>query len=271
MKTVVGYLASDKLGSALTRMGPEDIRFLKEFGLTDDMIDQARRQFDQFGSKEDGMWSMNIERWTNRELIENIEAGVVKEANNMITTPGAGDKPLFMTTEMGRTLFQFMSFSVAATNRMTLPLMQEGGMRPWLEIMTHIGLGAGVYALRQKMADKEITDRPEVLLVEAIEKTGLPGYGAALLNAGTGLLGVSPLSEEGHFYSHNGLSKVLGPSAGLAENLLRIPNTETSPEQRAKAIRRIMPMQNHFILRNIYDKMEKETAEMFGANSSPGF
>jgi hypothetical protein len=271
MKTVIGYLASDKIGMALKSMKPADISFLKRMGLTDDMIKRAKVDFDKYATNDDGMWSLNIGRWNNRDLVENIEAGVIKEANGMVITPGAGDQPLLMTTEVGRTVFQFMSFAMAATNRMTLPLMQEGGMRPWLEISTQIALGAGVYALRQKMADKEISDRPEVILVEAIEKTGLPGYGAALFNAGAGLMGISPLSDEGHYYQHNGLSRVMGPSAGLVENLLRIPNAETSPEQRAKSIRKLMPMQNHFILRNLYDKLEEETADMFGAQTSPNF
>jgi hypothetical protein len=214
------------------------------------------------------MWSLNVERWTDKEIIENIEAGVIREADGLVITPGAGDKPLFMTTEVGRTLLQFMSFAVSATNKMTLPLLQEKGLRPWIEIMTHVGLGAGVYALRQAAAGKEITTDPELLLAEAVDKTGLMGYSGQLLKTGTGLFGVTPLSEEAAYYQHNGLSRVMGPSGGLIENLLRIPNTETSPEQRAKAVRKLAPMQNHFILRNGYDKIEQQMAEVFGASST---
>lgn len=268
MKTVVGYLASDSIGTAL-RKG--DTALLKKMGLTDDMIERATKQSAKYTTDEDGLLSLNIEQWTDREIVENIEAAVIREADSMIITPGAGDKPLFMTTEVGRTLLQFMSFSISATNKLTLPLLQERGLRPWMEVMTHIGLGAGVYAIRQKAAGKDISEDPEVLLAEAVDKTGLMGYSTQLLKAGTGMLGLSPLSEEAAFYQHNGLSRVAGPTGGLVENLLRIPNTQTSPEQRAKSIRRLMPMQNHFIMRKAYDEAETQMAEMFGAETQPNF
>lgn len=268
MKTVVGYLASDAIGVALNK---GDTALLKKMGLTDDMIERAQKQAAKYATDEDGLMSLNIERWTDREIVENIEAAVVREADTLIVTPGAGDKPLFMTTEMGRTLLQFMSFAVSATNKISMPLLQERGVRPWLEIMTSIGLGAGVYTMRQLAAGKEVTQEPEVFLAEAVDRTGLMGYSSQLLKAGAGLMGVSPLSEEAAFYQHNGLSRVMGPSGGLIENLLRIPNTQTSPEQRAKAVRRLMPMQNHFILRNSYDEIEKQMADVFGAQTQPNF
>ena len=108
--------------------------------------------------------------------METIEAGAVKEADTLVVTPSAGDKPIWFTSEIGRTLFQFKSFMMAATNRIMLPLSQEGGIRPWKEITTAVGLGMGVYAFKQAAAGREISDDPTVLAFEAVENTGLAGY-----------------------------------------------------------------------------------------------
>lgn len=260
-KTIVGHLVSDKIGLAL-RSG--DVATLKRLGLTDDAIKIAKEQFAKYGTNDDGLWNLNIDRWEHRNLVETIEAAAIREADAVVVTPGAGDKPILMTTEIGRTIFQFMSFMVSATNKMTLPLMQEKGLRPWMEIITQIGLGAAVYYLKQIAAGKEPSTDPEVVLQEAVANTGLLGYASQMYSASTAMMGVNPLSDEGVYYQHNGLSRILGPSAGLVENLLRIPNAQTSDEQRAKAVRRLMPMQNHFILRKGYDEVEKQMAELFG-------
>lgn len=267
-KTIAGYLYSDKLGRALLSNSPEDLVKLKRAGLDGDVLDRARAQVREHGFDDDGLYNLNLERWTDRDLVETIEAGAIREADMLVITPSAGDKPIFFTTEVGRTIFQFKSFMLSSTNRLTLPLTQEGGARPWAEIMTHVGLGMSVYMLKQKVAEREISDDPAILITEAVENTGLAGYGIEFAKAGATLTGYSPLESEDNYQSHTSLAGILGPTASMVERSLKIPSADQSAESKAKAIRKLMPMQNHFILRNGYDKLEEDLAKVLGGGST---
>ncbi len=268
VKTIAGYLISDRMGQALIA---NDRNLLKQMGLTDDMIDVAQDQFKKYGTDDDGLLNLGLDRWSDREVVENIEAFAIKESGRLIVTPSAGDKPILMTTEMGRTIFQFMSFIVAATNKVMLPAAQERGVRPWAEIMVSIGLGSAVYAIKEKIAGREPSEDPAVVLTAAINNTGLAGYAGQLAAMSGSIAGIEPMEQTAKYHSVSGVSKYLGPTAGLAENVLKAVNENTSPDARAKALRKLMPLQNHFILRKGYDEMEKSVAEMIGGSSDVNY
>ncbi len=267
-KTIAGYLIGDKIGRALAS---DDRALLKQMGLTDDAIDVAQAEFKKNGSDDDGLINLGLDRWSDREVVENVEAFAIKEANRLIVTPSAGDKPIFMTTEMGRTIFQFMSFIVSATNKVMMPVAQERGIRPWAEISLSIGLGSAVYAIKEKIAGREPSDDPAVVLTAAINNTGLAGYAGQLAAIGGSIGGIEPMGNTSKYHTVNGVSKYLGPSAGLVDNVLKSINSNTSADARAKAMRKLMPLQNHFILRKGYDEMEKEVAEIIGDTSNPNY
>ena len=88
------------------------------------------------------------------------------------------------------------------------------------------------------------------------------GYLGEIHRRQYGLTGVDPtgvMHKDRKFVSRGGLGSWLGPSAGTAQNIWKANplNTMTTSEQKAKAQRRLMPLQNHFILRHGYDEVEK--------------
>lgn len=266
-KTIAGHLIGDKIANHLLKgTGRSE---LKALGFTDGMYDEAVKQARRFAYDDDGLMNLNLEQWESRQLVEMMEAAAIKEADKLVVTPGVGDKPLFMTTEMGRTLGQFKSFIIAATNKMTLPLLQEKGIRPWVEILTQVGLGAAVYQLREQIAGREPSDDPKTVMIAAVENTGIAGYGLELMKMGKAVTGVDPLGkeEDSKFYARGPWGTLLGPSAQLSQNVWSSVYSETSPEQRAKAMRKLLPFQNHFLLRSIHDTIEDETTKMLGGSS----
>lgn len=267
-KTIAGHLVGDKIGNHLLKgTGRSE---LKQLGFTDGMYDEAVKQAKKFAYDDDGLINLNLEQWESRELVEMMEAAAIKEADRLVVTPGVGDKPLFMTTEMGRTLGQFKSFIIAATNKMTLPLLQEKGVRPWIEILTQVGLGAAVYQLREQMAGREPSDDPKTIMIAAVDNTGMAGYGLELMKMSKAITGLDPLGkeEDSKFYARGPWGTLLGPSAQLSQNVWSSVYSETSPENRAKSIRKLLPFQNHFLLRSLHDTIEDETAKMLGGRSS---
>lgn len=267
-KTIAGHLIGDKIANHLIEgTGRSE---LKALGFTDGMYDEAAKQAKKFAYDDDGLMNLNLEQWESRELVEMMEAAAIKEADKLVVTPGVGDKPLFMTTEMGRTLGQFKSFIIAATNKMTLPLLQEKGIRPWVEILTQVGLGAAVYQLREQIAGREPSDDPKTVMIAAVENTGIAGYGLELMKTGKAVTGVDPLGkeEDSKFYARGPWGTLLGPSAQLSQNVWSSIYSETSPENRAKSIRKLLPFQNHFLLRSLHDTIEDETTKMLGGSPS---
>ncbi len=266
-KTIAGHLIGDKIANHLLKgTGRSE---LKSLGFTDGMYDEAVKQARRFAYDDDGLMNLNLEQWKSRQLVEMMEAAAIKEADKLVVTPGVGDKPLFMTTEMGRTLGQFKSFIIAATNKMALPLLQEKGIRPWVEILAQVGLGAAVYQLREQIAGREPSDDPKTVMIAAVENTGIAGYGLELMKMGKAVTGVDPLGkeEDSKFYARGPWGTLLGPSAQLSQNVWSSVYSETSPEQRAKAMRKLLPFQNHFLLRSLHDTIEDETTKMLGGSS----
>ena len=264
MKTIAGYLVGDRIGSILTK--GTDRAILKRMGMTDDMIDRAVAQARQHSFDDDGLINLNLDQWTDRQLVETIEAAAIKETDMLVVTPGVGDKPILMTTEIGRTLGQFKSFIIASTNRMMVPLTQEKGARPWIEIMTQLGLGAGVYTIKEKLAGREPSDDPNVIAAKAVENTGLAGYFMEFYNAGKAMGYYGDGESQGRFYNTTPWSALLGPSAQYPEAAYKLLNRDTSAEQKAKAVRKLMPMQNHYILRRGYDELESGIADVMGGS-----
>tara|TARA_Y100000034_G_scaffold123003_1_gene169198 strand:- start:2466 stop:6098 length:3633 start_codon:yes stop_codon:yes gene_type:complete len=268
-KTVAGHLVGDRIGQILS--SGRGFSKLKQLGLDDQAIADAAEYAKRFAIDDDGLINLNLDMWPDRVLVEKIEAAAIKEADRLVVTPTAGDKPILMSTEVGRTLFQFKSFMVSATNKMMLPLFQESGIRPWVEIMTQLGLGLAVANFKAAMNGREIEGVDDQLMA-AIDHTGLAGYGMELMRAGRAVTGIDPFGEEqdAKFYARGPWGTLLGPSAGTAENAWRAVYSDSSAEARARAVRKLMPMQNHLILRRGYDIIEDEAAKAMG-KSSPSF
>lgn len=249
-------------------MGGTNTPELRALGIGDDIFGDVADQVKRHGFDDDGLFNLNLEQWTDRKLVETIEAAAIKEADRLVITPGVGDKPILFTSEIGRTIFQFKSFMMAATNRMMLPIFQEKGVRPWIEIMTQLGLGAGVYYMREQLAGREPSEDPNVVITRAIDNTGLAGYAMELMRVSQAVTGFNPAAGEfdSKFHARGPWGTLLGPSAETANNVWKFFNGNTSPEQRAKAFRKLLPMQNHFLLRHGYDMIEAEAARAMGTS-----
>ena len=132
-----------------------------------------------------------------------------------------------------------------------------------------MGLGAAVYQLREQIAGREPSDDPKTVMIAAVENTGIAGYGLELMKMGKAVTGVDPLGKEddSKFYARGPWGTLLGPSAQLSQNVWSSVYSETSPEQRAKVMRKLLPFQNHFLLRSLHDTIEDETTKMLGGSS----
>src|SRR5690606_21488882 len=94
-----------------------DIERLAMSGIDPEMAGRIAEQFRQFGSRDGALAIPNSERWTDRQAVTAFRAAVSKEVDRIIVTPGVGDRPLWMSTEAGKMIGQFKSFSLASAQR----------------------------------------------------------------------------------------------------------------------------------------------------------
>jgi hypothetical protein len=260
-KGIAGSLYGDRVAVALIK--GTDGKKLNQLGFDDGMIREMATQAKQHSTKTGGLYDLNIDLWDiDVHIKEAIEAAAVKESRFLVTTPGAGDLPIMFDGELAKTVFQFQSFAMAATNRIMLPLLQESSVRSTMEIMTHMMLGYAAYELKSaSMGRSTEKDSVKDKTWNAINHTGLLGYLGEVYRRQYAFTGIDPtgiMDKDRKFVSRGGFGAQLGPSAGTAKYIWQANplNTMTTSEQKAKAARRLMPLQNNWLLRHGYDQVE---------------
>ena len=88
------------------------------------MAARIAKQFEKHGEKLKHNLVANTDAWDDLVAVKHYRAAMNKEINRTIVTPGMGDTPLWMSTELGSTIAQFKKFVMAATQRMLMRGMQ---------------------------------------------------------------------------------------------------------------------------------------------------
>jgi len=206
--------------------------------------------------------------WDSAELEEIWGAALRKESDRVIVMPGQ-EKPLFMSTEMGKTIFQFRSFMFSATQRMLIAGMQgqESNFLGGALMLTSMGMMA--YTFKQWDAGREISDDPKVLITEGIDRSGMLGMLMEINNTvekiSNNNYGLRPLlgvkTPGSRFASRNQTEALLGPTFGsFATTTLKVLSAGSQDrewkENDTRALRRLLPYQNLMLWRQGFDKLE---------------
>lgn len=258
------------------KAGKAQIRQMASLGIDENLAGRIAKQFDDFGDKGD-VWLANVDEWTDREAAEAFEAAILRQVDTAIITPGVGDLPLFASTELGKLLTQFKSFAFAAQNRMLLSTLQQNDLQAYSGLLLTMALGALTYGIKTSLAGREVDTSPGNLIAEAMDRSGFLGVlseGAGIAEkASGGLVGIKPLigamtGEElepmSRFVSRNAIGALLGPSFGKAQDALTVTSAAGRgefSESDLHAMRKMMPYQNLFWLRQYLNEVEQSIAD----------
>lgn len=246
---------------------------LKRLGISDADARAMWEQVQKHGKKEDGVWLTGAKNWDSADLEEMWGAALRKESDRVIVVPGQ-EKPLFMSSELGKTFFQFRSFMFSSTQRMLIAGLQGQDHNYLGGTLMITSLGMMAYAFKQIDAGRELSDDPKVWIAEGIDRSGSLG---ALMEINNTLekisnnnFGLRPLvgasAPASRFASRSQLEGFLGPSFGsFAETSLKVLSAGTQDrewdEKDTRALRRLLPYQNLSIIRNAFDKLEEEISK----------
>ena len=247
---------------------------LARLGIDEQSAKDMYEQVVKYGKNEDGVWLTNAKNWDRPDLERMWGAAVRKESDRVILIPGQ-EKPLFMSTEMGKTVGQFRSFILSATQRVFIAALQNQDHNAVGGLASLVGMGMFTYYLKQKIAGRDVTEDPAVWVMEGIERSGAIGVIGEISNtiekiSGNSLglrplLGIdAPASKQVARSVHE---SALGPTFGsllsttiAAANAISDENEMTEADDRT--LRRLVPLQNLFYLNLGYDAIQKASSDL---------
>lgn len=266
LKMLTGMMAQDGL---IRAVGKNQINFkkLKESGITPEMAQRIKSEVAKHGTETSGLRFANSDQWTDFEAAELFESAILREVDATIVTPGIMDKPLWMSSEMGKVIGQLKSFGFAATNKQLLSGLNNFSGYFIQGALASVTLGALTYTIKRRLAGAEPDTEPEELLLKGIEYSGVIGIGSEAIQFGAGTLqGMGLYKGDGNWrWARQGMwGSTLGPSAGLVEDAIRANRAFFRDEPNAgdiEALRRMLPYNNLFQIRLLFDEAEQMTKD----------
>jgi hypothetical protein len=236
-----------------------DKTYLAFLGIDQDNVNIIKSQLDEHSFKEGGLDVANTKDWTDPEAVSMYRNALNQDVDRTIVSKTAGDVPLFMNSELGKTVGQFKSFTFASTQQVLLAGLQQGDASALNGLITSVALGSLVYYLKTKGVGKEPSDDPRKWIAEGLDRSGYLGIIMEANNLSEkmsrGTVGINPLiggEIMSRYMNRNGAGSLAGPSAGLIQDtFFTIPGaiaTGDIKESDIRAFRRNLPYQNLFYL-----------------------
>lgn len=261
--SVIDGLLKGKIDKRLARLGIDD-------GNAQAMMAELKKH----ATKVDGVWLSNARNWDSPELERLWGAMIRKESDRVIVVPGQ-EKPLFMSTELGKTIFQFRSFMFSSTQRMTIAALQNQDHNALAGVLMLTSLGMLSYAFKQWDAKREIAEDPVEMVIEGIDRSGALGgimeINNTLEKLSSNNFGMRPLLgvdiPAARFASRSMSENLLGPTFGsFLDTSLRVANAGLAEdgwnESDTRALRRLIPYQNLTFIRQAFDRIEEEVGDL---------
>lgn len=256
---------------------PLDVRKLAAASIDHDLAVRIAKQFAEHGDEQDGVLLPKGMNWSDKEALEAFRAAIVRDVDRIVVTPGQ-DRPLWMSTELGKTVGQFKSFATASVQRTMLAGIQQRDSATLNGAVLMMGLGALTYYLKAVTSDKPLSDNPKVWAVEAFDWSGLGGWlmeaNAITEKATRGKVGLSYFTGEpvSRYASRNVTGAFLGPSADAVADIFQVSGSifagDTTKSDLRKA-RQLLPLQNLYYIRSLLDQVEAATGDAMGLESKP--
>tara|TARA_R100000479_G_scaffold174570_1_gene123105 strand:- start:382 stop:1596 length:1215 start_codon:yes stop_codon:yes gene_type:complete len=203
-------------------------KFLK-VGIDGNMHTRMQSLIRTHGEQVDGEWMPNTSLWGDQTARLVFRQALNKSVDRVIITPGAGDRALWTSRELGSLLTQFKSFGQGATVRMLTSGLQERDGAFWQGAFLLVGLAALVNEIKRLQYGIDREETFDEKLINAIDRSGILGYFMDVNNAIEKIsnreIGLRPaITDQKPYPMPMGAkaSAVAGPTAGNVTNLAGI-------------------------------------------------
>lgn len=299
---VASELTATNIANVAARLGTEaakkgDVSKLANAGVTKESAKVITQQIALHGKKEGSLIRPGLSDWDItdpkiKEAYTQYKAAVQREVETIIIEPG-GDKPVFMSRDMGKALGQFKSFGYASLQRSTLLYAQRFRKNPadlalWTAFMGQISLGIVTTAVKLATSPKGLAVAGGWTvgqwIAEGVDRSGMLGSLTDNYNVVTAITGgatntltdkvegiygeensIKPLSR---YQVRNQFDRMFGPSFGTLKDVGDVANMgaamvtgETPTQNELKALRRLTPYQNYFAWKGFLNQGQENLFE----------
>ena len=200
-----------------------DMRRLARSGINEQMARKMAQQTRKHGIRDGGLLSPQSNLWDDPELSKLFGGALRRDVNQQIVTPSVGERSLWMNTEVGKVLAQYKAFAMSATTRILMSGLQARDLSTLNGAAIMSSLGMMVYAHRQWVNGRPLSDDPVVWMTEGVSRSGLTASLSEINSVIEGLTGVGLSTVTGGpqtgRYRLKGTLGVLNPMSRLIGSL----------------------------------------------------
>lgn len=274
MKMWSGLITQSKVLNAANavaggkKLSKKEITKLAHIGIDESMLHRIADQYSRHGEDLDGLLTGHSHLWDDRVVREVFQSAILKDVRTTVITPGIGDTPLMMSSELGKIVMQFKTFFFATHNRALVSGIQSGDASFYYGALLQVGLGSLVYVLKSMMAGREINTDPANLVKEGLDWSGMMGWlgepNNVLENLSAGTYGMSAMfggPPASRYQSRNGIGALLGPTFDLGGDIKNITAGVLNGEfddREVRSVRKLLPFQNLFYLAPLLNQVEEQ-------------
>lgn len=279
MKQFVGVVTQNRMVKSIMKLAedgkvaPKELEYLAANFVDKPMAKRIAAQFAEHGEKSGTVRVPNARNWTDIEAAEAFRAAVRKQVDQIIVTPGQ-DKPLWMSKSGWRLMGQFRSFAFASMQRTVLAGLQQRDMAVLNGTLLSVALGSLSYMTKMEIAGKDADMSVDTLLREGVDRSGVMAWltdaNQIVEKVSRGRVGVSALMggpPMSRYASRSAAEAVFGPTYGMLMNSVQLTGNAFAGDWQAAdthTVRRMMPYNNLFYLRSIFDDAESGVNEVLG-------
>ncbi len=252
------------------KLGKREEEFMNFVGIGKSSRIAMKKQIDEFGEEINGNIIPNIDKWTDKKLKEKFKAAIGKEVDRTIITKGATDIPRFGNTLLGKIVFQWQNFNFAFNNKVLISGLQDADGRVAAGLGTLMSLGMLTEFLKAKGSGQPLPQNPQQWVDAGLDRSGILGmlsYGNSVpAIAGfdyRGLLKDDPTIKSDR-RAKNATEVFLGPTGQTltkATHFAASLSKDGITKGDVHRARTLMPYQNIFYLKPIFDVFEKRIAK----------
>lgn len=250
------------------KLSKKEVTKLAHIGIDESMLHRIADQYSRHGEDLDGLLTGHSHLWDDRVVREAFQSAILKDVRTTVITPGIGDTPLMMSSELGKIVMQFKTFFFATHNRALVSGIQSGDASFYYGALLQVGLGSLVYVLKSMMAGREINTDPANLVKEGLDWSGMMGWlgepNNVLENLSGGTYGMSAMfggPPASRYQSRNGIGALLGPTFDLGGDIKNITAGVLNGEfddREVRSVRKLLPFQNLFYLAPLLNQVEEQ-------------